>query len=40
VYWSAGVFAEVPFRFVTVTSTVPAAWAGLVTMIWVSLIDL
>ena len=36
VKWSADDVADVPPAVVTVTSTVPAAWAGLVTVIRVS----
>ena len=38
--WSAGVAALVPPGVVTMTSTVPAAWAGLVTTIWVLVLEM
>jgi len=39
VYWSAGWFiADVPPGVVTVTSMVPAAWGGMITVIVVALV--
>ena len=35
-YWSAEFVAEVPYGVVTMTSTVPAAPAGAVTVTWSS----
>ena len=35
-FWSADEVAEVPEGVLTVRSTPPAAWAGAVTVIWLS----